>query len=190
MKKLLFLVLAFCFSITAMAQNEHLEFKGVPIDGHIENFVSELKKQGFVEEHRFDTGVIMKGKFTGKDANIFILPTAKTKIVWKVAAQIGEDEAWQTLKSNYFEYVKLYSSKYGEPTHHYEFFSDPYYEGDGYELQALRKDKCTYWTAYELTNGVLTVSITSQGKISLSYEDSKNAKIMKQEKTSNALDDI
>lgn len=183
-------ILAFCFSLTVMAQSEHLEFKSVPIDGHIDKFVSDLKKQGYEELHRFDAGVVMKGKFTGKDADIFILPTVKTKTVWKVSAQIGEDESWQSLKSKYYEYIKLYSSKYGEPSSHYEFFSDPYYEGDGYELQALKKDKCTYWTAYTLTNGVLTVSITSQGKISLSYEDSKNAELMKQEKKSNALDDI
>lgn len=190
MKKLLFLILAFCSSVAAMAQNGHLEFKGVPIDGNIDNFVSELKKQGFEELHRLDAGAIMKGNFTGKDANIYILPSAKTKTVWKVSAQFGEDESWQDLKSYYFEYVKLYASKYGEPSNHFEFFSSPYYEGDGYELQALRKDKCNYLTAFELSNGVITISITTQGKVSLSYEDSKNAEIMKQEKKSNALDDI
>ena len=105
-----------------MAQNEHLEFKGVPIDGNIDYFVSELKKQGFEELHRLDAGVIMTGKFTGKDANIYILPSAKTRTVWKVSAQFGKDESWQDLKSYYFEYVKLYASKYGEPSSHYEPF--------------------------------------------------------------------
>ena len=49
--------------------------------------------------------------------------------------------------------VELFTKKYGEPKDHFEFFSSPYYEGDGYELQALRKEKCNYISFWTLDKG-------------------------------------
>lgn len=188
MKKLFFL-LALWIPIVSFAQN-HLEFRGVPIDGHINTFVSKMNKIGYSEVYRNESGAIMKGKFTNQDAELIIVATAKSKTVWKVAAHLDEDASWSKLKSDYFEYVNLYISKYGQPSNHFEFFSSPYYEGDGFELQALKNDKCHYATYFTTDNGTLSVSISSSGNLSLSYEDNINANLMTKEKQSSALDDI
>lgn len=188
MKKLLLLI-ALMMPIALFAQN-HLEFRGVPIDGHRDKFVAEMKKLGYQEVYRNETGVAMEGTFTNKDAKLLILATVKSKTVWKVAAQIDEDASWSQLKSDYYEYVKLYKTKYGEPFDHFEFFSSPYYEGDGYELQALRNDKCTYSSFFATEKGILSVSIISSGRLSLVYEDKINTSLMNTEKESSVLDDI
>ena len=188
MKKLLFLFVML-MPVALIAQN-HMEFRGVPINGHRDSFVSEMKKLGYSEVYRNETGIAMKGQFTNKDADIIILASAKTKTVWKVAAQIDEDASWSKLKSDYFYYVELYTSKYGQPSDHFEFFSSPYYEGDGYELQALRKDKCTYSTFFTTNSGTIMVKITNSGRLSLEYEDKINSNQDSKEKERSVLDDI
>lgn len=165
-------------------------FKGIPIDGHIEDFVKALENQGYKKVYDGTSGVVMKGDFTGKNAEIFILYTSKTKTVWKVAAQFDKNSSWYKLKSDYFDYVELYTQKYGKPSEHFEFFVDPYYEGDGYELQALEKEKCFYNTFFKTELGILSVKIASSGTITLSYEDYINSNKEDSEKTSSALDDI
>lgn len=180
-----------CFVyIVVQSQNNHIDFKGISVNGHIDKFVNELKKQGFTEDYRSNGDVVMKGEFTGKDALVFILSTKKTKTVWKVSVYVDEDASWERLKSDYYEYVKLYTTKYGAPSDHFEFFMKPYYEGDGYELQALEKEKCFYSSYFHIEKGTISVNITRTGNVSLTYEDGINAAIMKGEKQSSALDDI
>lgn len=193
MKKLTFwsvlMLMVMALPTTLFSQN-HMEFRGVPINGHRDTFVSEMKKLGYTEVFRNEMGVAMKGKFTNKEANIIILASPKTQTVWKVAAQFDEDKSWSSLKSDYYYYVELYTSKYGKPSNHFEFFSDPYYEGDGFELQALKNDKCTYSSFFTIENGYITVTITKSGNISLEYEDKINSNVRTEEKDSSALDDI
>ena len=56
MNKLCTLFISLMFSIAVFAQN-HLEFRGIPIDGHINDFVRKMKAIGYVEKSQavFDT---------------------------------------------------------------------------------------------------------------------------------------
>ena len=189
MKKLALFFVAMLMSTTFFAQ-EHLDFRGVPIDGHLENFISKMEGLGYKLTKIVDNAAIMSGKFTNKNAELIILASPKTKTVWKVAVSLDEAVSWSSLKSSYREYKELYTKKYGTPSNSFEYFKEPYYEGDGYELQALRKEKCTYMTYYELETGYVIVKMTSSGRISLGYEDKKNTDLDTAESTSSALDDI
>ena len=189
MKKLALLFVAMLMSTTFFAQ-EHLDFRGVPIDGHIDDFIIKMTELGYTLDKKVDNAAIMTGKFTGKDIDLYILCSPKTKTVWKVAALFDKATSWSSLKSSYFEYKKLYTQKYGKPESSYEFFSDPYYEGDGYELQALRKEKCHYFTMYDLEGGVVVVQLTTTECLQLGYEDNINGELTKKERTSSALDEI
>lgn len=71
----------------------------------------------------------------------------------------------------------------------FEFFSDPYYEGDGYEMQALRKDKCDYISYWEVENGIVSVKMGNSSMI-LSYEDSANSAIASKERENDIQDNI
>lgn len=72
--------------------------------------------------------------------------------------------------------VTQFSIKYGSPTSHYEFFKDPYYDGDGYELQALELDKCTYFTIWKLDYGNISIQMSSNASLWISYEDADGVK--------------
>ena len=84
----------------------------------------------------------------------------------------------------------MFVKKYGNPTNNYEFFSKPYYEGDGYELSALRNEKCHYISAFETKNGVVYLEISKFKKIEINYEDKANSNIMDREKEETVIDDI
>nr|DAI83728.1 MAG TPA: hypothetical protein [Caudoviricetes sp.] len=192
MKKVLFLTICFLMAISSFAQeSQHLEFKGVPLDGKLSDFVSKLEKKSFVlKEYARDYVAVMKGNFAGDYVTIYVFATPKSKIVWKVAVNYNEKESWSSLKSDYTDMKELFTKKYGKPTEHYEFFSKPYYEGDGYELQALRKEKCHYISFYKLPLGSVAVEISQFGHIQIGYEDGVNNNLKKKEEENAALDDI
>lgn len=192
MKKVLFLTICFLMAISSFAQeSQHLEFKGVPLDGKLSDFISKLEKKSFVlKEYARDYVAVMKGNFAGDYVTIYVLATPKSKIVWKVAVNYNDQESWSSLKSDYYDMKGLFTKKYGEPNKHYEFFSKPYYEGDGYELQALRKEKCRYISFYDLPVGGVVVEISQFGHIQIGYEDNINYELKKKEEESEALDDI
>lgn len=72
MKKIILLIAIIMASfLSAYSQSEHLEFKGMPIDGHYSDFVAELKSQGFKESRSIDEAVILEGLFTGKKSEVY-----------------------------------------------------------------------------------------------------------------------
>lgn len=189
MKKVITLFAAMLLSLSLFSQ-EHLDFRGIPIDGHIDNFVAKMKTLGYVLDNKEDDAVIMKGKFTNRDADIFILCTPKTKTVYKVFIDFDKEASWSSLKSRYFDYKELYIKKYGATDNSYEFFSKPYYEGDGYELQALKLEKCTYATFFKTSKGIVAVELTKYECLRLVYEDKINIELRENERTASALNEI
>ena len=162
-----------------------------PINGAMNEFVIQMKSKGFVHEYTGKDGIMMKGVFVGKDCSIVIVCTPKTKTVWKVAVNFEREyTSWSSLKIDYLEIVNSYIGKYGSPTKKFDFFSDPYNEGDGYELQAVKMDKCYYRTFWELERGYIVISIDKNAKISIGYEDKLNTEKLDKEKQSQIDDDI
>lgn len=188
MKKILFLLSMLpmmCFA------QEHIDFKGIPLEGDLDSYVSKMKEAGYNFIKIVDGDIaLMEGKFTGKDAQIYISATPKTKTVCRVFVFLEKHTSWTSLKNEYFKYKDLYKQKYGEDSESFEFFKDPYYEGDGYELQAVGLDKCNYATFYNTDKGTIAIEIASTKAILIGYEDKININLFKEEKTSEALNDI
>ena len=194
MRKIVNLMVCLCVSLWAFAQDvdsvKHLEFKGIPIDGSLNEFVSKLEAKGFTKTETMGTIAQLKGEFAGENVNVYVVGSEKTKTVWKVAVFFPEKSSWRSLKRDYFDYKELFTKKYGKPKNDFEFFSDPYYEGDGYELQALRLDKCSYCSFYNTREGSIMLEIDSSKCISVGYEDATNVKIKSREEEENVMDDI
>lgn len=189
MKRVLFLLTVFLTSLNVFSQ-EHMMFNGIHIDGKVEELVHKLELKGYKLDTYLDGHAIMTGTFAGKSATLYILGTVRTKTAWKISVNFGESNSWYSLKGEYNDFKELYTKKYGRPESHYEFFSDPYYEGDGYELQALRLNKCHYLTIYDLDTGSIAINLSSSESLTLSYEDKINRVLKTQEETNQALDDI
>lgn len=189
MKNFLLAFFLIFISIQIFSQ-EHLKFSGIFIDGNVEVFVRKLENKGYKFVDYINTVAVLEGKFTGKDANIFVLSSPKTKTVWKVAVEFDESNSWNYLKFQYEDYKEAYTQKYGEPSSVHESFYEPYYEGDGLEIQALKLERCHYASYYYLDNGIIYVGLTEFCTLNLEYEDKINLKVMEKESRSSITEDI
>jgi len=183
MKNLIFLLLF--IPVFCLGQDKHMKFRDIELKGNILNFVNELQKLDYslssVENE--GTTAVLKGKFIGKDCELFVLASSKTKTVWKVSVYFHKSNSWKTLKSDYISLKEQISDKYGKPFKTVETFSPPHQEGDGHELQALKKDKCTYNTFWRTNEGIIKLSITSFCQVAIGYEDRISSDIDLKEKS-------
>lgn len=193
MKKLIvsFLML-FAFVSVRLGAQEHMMFMKTPIDGTITEFASKMKAKGFVQTDVDKDIITMEGEFMGQKCKIYIVGTEKTKTVWKVSVYFDRKyTSWYSLKSDYNDIRDSYIGKYGMPAKNYHFFDSPYYEGDGYEMQAVKLDKCAYASFWDdMEDGNIMISIEKYVQIKVSYEDRLNIEKGKEEKKFQINEDI
>lgn len=170
--------------------SQHLEFRGIPIDGNVNAFVAKLENLGYNLIEKEKDGAFLSGLFTGKEATIAVLGTKKSSTVCMVCVQLPKNSTWYGAKSEYLYYKELFTQKYGEPSRHREDFDRPYYEDDGYELSALSRGKCHYTSLFVVENGTIMITIGDGGRLNIYYDDTKNRKIDETEKASSVIDDI
>lgn len=177
MKHLVTIITALFLITTSYGQY----FDGVLIDGKLDVFVNSFKAKGFT--YKSESGVaILTGKVALKDAQIFVFTTPTSKIVWKIAVYMPEKTTWYGIKYDYFSYLELLTEKYGTPNDSYSSFLDPYYEGDGYEVSAIRGEKCFYEALWNnVSNMNISVSISKYMQVKFIYENAKNAIIFEKE---------
>lgn len=167
-----------------------MKFMGIPIDGTLTSFGTKLSEKGFVKKSVEGNIHIFKGQFTGKNVDVLVLGSEKTLTVWKVVVWFEKEKSWSSIKSMFEDYKEMFNGKYGVPSNDFHFFSKPYYEGDGYEMQALRMDKCTYSTFWDTLQGIINLSMKEGGFLSIGYEDKLNTEIREKEKQERNLNDI
>lgn len=181
MKKLfLVLIAAMMLSVSAISQS----FNGVEISGNINSFIASMKSKGYVFNKWMNGGgAIMNGQIGGSNVELYISATPKTKVVWKVSVYFSEVSTWTDMKTDYFKFKQLITDKYGAPGSEYEYFSKPYYEGDGYEMTALSVGKAVYssfWFGQAKLN--IEVSATKFSQLRITYENAVNAEVFDKEK--------
>ncbi len=171
-------------------EGAHMTFKGVPICGHVDALRQKLEELGYAFTGYFENGVMLNGEFAGKSGcEIYIIGSICTQQAWKIIVYFPEHKNWYALKNEYFEYKERFMKKYGIPDS-FEYFEDPYEEGDGYELSALYNEKCSFKSFFKTDKGYITVSMASSSCVSIDYEDSISADLAATEKESKANFDI
>ena len=177
-----FLIATFCLFVLYGYSQEHLTFKNVPLNGDINNFAKELVKQGFTIKETKGNIITMSGSYVNRQCEVLMIATEKTNIVWKVAIYLPKETNWYSIKTDFLNLKEQFIAKYGDGKS-YEFFSKPYYEGDGYEMQAVINKKCIYAIYWKKTEGTILLNISQYEKISVSYEDSINSALNDKEKS-------
>lgn len=191
--KIFLLIFSAVVSITNVhSQNDtairHLEFMGVPITGKVSDFSRKLQTKGF-ERMSKDNDGFLTGQFTGKESVIMMLETPKSKQVYTISVFLKDEfKTWETLKDEYNKYKTKLTKKYGIPDSR-ELFEDPYYEGDGYEMQALRMGKCLYMSKFETLAGDIILAMAEQ-KIVILYQDKRGCIINEAEENDRDLDEL
>jgi len=197
MKTILISLFSILIFITSFAQNsadsvKHLMFKGVPIDGTLNMYVSKMNTSGFTLIGTKDGVAMLKGDFAAhKDCIVGVATLKGEDLVSKITVIFPECDTWSCLSSNYYNIKELLTEKYGEPSEIVEKFDTKFEpEDDNSKMHEVGMNRCKYHTTYELKNGTIQLSIENDGFstsfVMLSYFDKINSKIIRQK----AIDDL
>ena len=116
MKKVLFiLMMLVTLPLTTQAQKaEHLSFLGIPINGTLKGFITQLERKGFKQTIANDGTLFHEGKYLGE--NVLVQVVTKKNVVGmiNVLSQDGYDQENVVLRMTEFEkeLSKLYGTKF------------------------------------------------------------------------------
>lgn len=166
--------------------SKHLTFKGVPIDGTLNEYVLKMKNSGFTHIGTESRIAMLKGDFAGyKDCVIGVSTLAQRDLVSKVVVIFPEQETWSGLSGNYFDLKEMLTEKYGEPSdvlEKFDTFSEP--NDDESKMYQVESDNCKYYTIYETEKGSIQLSIDHEGfsscYVTLTYFDKINSEIIRE----------
>ena len=181
-------------SLTTFAQTEspHLSFKGVPIDGTLNEYVQKMKQKGFTYLGTEDGMAILKGDFASYTGCMVGVATLKQKdLVSKITVIFPQRETWGALSNNYFTLKDMLKEKYGKPAdviEEFQSYSEP--RDDGSKMTHVQLGRCKYITIFETPKGEIALSIdhsnVTECFVRLSYFDKVNGDVVR----SQAMDDL
>ena len=180
-RALLLLLMVFTtFSLKSQSTtSKHLAFKGVPIDGTLNEYVTKMKAAGFKLEGVEDGLALFTGDFAAyKDCMIGVRTLDGMDLVNKVTVIFPDVNTWSRLESNYSDLKELLTIKYGEPDRVNEEFEGTLPpRDDSSKMHELVMERCKYWSSFELENGIIQVSIEYSGNafVMLAYWDKINS---------------
>jgi len=191
MRKIFTLIFAL-LNVTFSFAQEHLTFKGVPIDGTLSSYVTKMKAKGFISYGSSDGVAILKGDFAAhKSCTIAVATMQNRDLVSRIGVMFPEQSQWQYLYGDYSELKKLLTIKYGEPTEcveEFQGYSIP--KTDDMRMLSVQTDKCKYASVFTTSNGSIELSIAhgeySSCFVKLLYIDKTNNDSVIQD----ALDDL
>ena len=172
--------------------SEHLSFKGVPIDGTLEDYVSKMINSGFSHITTTAGTAILNGDFAGyKDCQVVVSTLKQKDLVHKITVIFSKQNTWSTLSGNYFELKNLLTEKYGKPSVMVERFDGfPQPEQDEVKMLEVMSNNCKYYAIWTTDKGDIQLSIVHDNilgsMVKLAYFDKINGNIIK----ANAKDDL
>ena len=106
------------------------------------------------------------------------MPTSEG-IVSRVAATFDSPDNWGALRLDFYTLLRSLSFKYGKPEELSQEFQLPFSDGDGRELEALRRGKGRWYARFVSPEGSIHLMITNnpmtqEPGLMLLYEDAIN----------------
>lgn len=178
MKKNLLTFVVALFTLSCMAQ-EHLSFKGIPIEGSMTEFCNKLEQKGFVKlEHKDGNSATMfVGEFVGSEAIVGVNADDNGENVFSVAVIFQPSGEWKVLTETYDFYKNLYIRKYGKPTQ-VEEINMAQSDNNTSLMVQLNDRKATWASLWEITGGEIELYIekteTLMGAVVIRYRDAQN----------------
>ena len=171
---------------SSFAQNfEHLKFKGVPIDGTLNEYVSKMKQAGFVLEGTEDGVALLSGEFAGySDCIVGVKTLQKLNLVHEIVVLFPSQDKWAGLNYDYERLKTMLTKKYGEPDECMEKFnaSSSTTSDDNDKMFHVKMNNCKYHSVFNTDNGSITLTISNDGyefgcRVKLFYTDKINSEI-------------
>lgn len=187
MKKIIItLSLLMVLMSSSFAQSsEHLKFKGVPIDGTLNEYVNKMKQAGFYYEATEDGIALLSGEFAGySDCIVGVKTLQKLNLVHEIVVLFPSQDKWAGLNYDYERLKTMLTKKYGEPDECIERFNAPSYMtmDDNAKMYQVERNNCEYYSKYDTNNGSISLTISNDGyefgcRVKLFYTDKTNSDI-------------
>lgn len=177
MKKIILTLIAISITLCNMAQ-EHLSFKGIPIEGSMTSFCQKLKAKGFTQIGRDNNVTLFIGDFTGKKSTVGVVAGDDGKNVFGVTVIFDASKEWNTLINTYNYYKDLYSRKYGVPSITKET-NPALIDSNTAKMAEVYQGTVTWGSAWNIIGGSIDLSIEKsngiyEGMVIIRYRDSQN----------------
>ncbi len=193
MKEIFITLSAILLSLNLSAQsteNQHLLFKGVPIDGTLSEYVEKMKLNGFTLLDSTNYGAMFNGEFANyQNCKIGVGTSNKKDLVSTVFVMFPEREEWNDLYGDYNRLKQMLSEKYGIPNESKEKWENDYEPSLAFRMSAIKRGECNFTTTFVKPNGKIQLRIEHQDAtcfVFLGYFDKINGEIMK----AKAIDDL
>lgn len=192
MKKALVTLVCLIMMGGIMAQEEHLSFKGVPINGTLKQYTAAMVKAGFKSEGTQDGLSLLSGDFAGfKDCIVGVSTVKNCDVVNRIAVLFPEKENWAALMGDYEHLKDLLTEKYGEPSANVERFTNYHGNDNSLKIYAINDGEAEWYTIFSTDLGDIELTLVGgtvgyKARVRLSYWDAKNSSTVRQ----NALDDL
>jgi len=180
-------VVVFLFMLNAATQaqvsSDHLSFKGVPIDGTLDEYVLKMKKSGFMHSGTQDGLAILKGDFASyKNCTVEVSTFIAKDLVNKIIVMFPNVDNWTSLSSNYFNLKEMLTEKYGRPAESKEKFQPYKADDDVSKMIHVLLGNCKYYAIYKTDKGTIELSIeqidNKRSFVKLAYFDKINGAII------------
>lgn len=191
MKRLLLTLACLIIIGCGMAQEEHLSFKGVPINGTLKQYSDAMVKKGFHFEGTQDGMSILSGDFAGYKNCIVGVSTLKNcDVVSRIAVLFPEKETWTSLVYDYENLKAMLIEKYGMYDYNREEFLTYTGDNNGLKMHALNDDQVAWYSTFSTELGDIELMIVGgsygKGMVRISYHDKANTETVRQ----SAIDDL
>jgi hypothetical protein len=161
------------------------KFSGVELNQNYQIVINQFIAKGWVQTQKEAQYTSLKGKILNEEVSLTIYATLTSRKVRKIVLFYLSETSWNGALSLYNQKVETITAKYGKQSNIYEDFYDPYYLGDGYELQALDHDKCQWiriWADMaEYPNLNVAVEIGKSAMVMVTYEIISNMELHQNE---------
>lgn len=194
MRKLFTTLVCLFVACGSFAQNteQHLKFKGIPIDGTPSEFGAKLKASGFKYVEDVSGIQWYEGNFAGyNNCNVAVKST--NNLVYEVVVLFPEDYSWNRLNNTYSSLKEMLTTKYGSPESSIEKFKNtPSYvniDDDNDKYREIGYGRCVYGSTFvSLVDGLGTIGLEIKKThcVGLHYHDYLNEK----KKESAAINDL
>lgn len=178
MKKIITMIALVLCTLAMSAQTNHMKFKGIPMEGTLQNFTNKLKMKGYTPMGIKDGVSLLKGEFAGyKDCKIIAI-SDKSGMICKVVVVFPSMDRWSELDNCYNKDKSMLTEKYGAPEICEEGFQSNYADDDNKKMHELKMDRCKYITNFVCDEGDILLELSHESVFScfvqLSYFDKVN----------------
>jgi len=180
--------------LTFAQKSEHLSFKGVPIDGTLNEYVSKMKLSGFTHLGTENGMALLNGDFAGyKDCHVGVSTLKQKDLVYRIGVLFPEQDTWSRLSANYFDLKNMLTEKYGNPYEEVEKFDVQSFQlplNDNDKMHEVKMDNCKYYSIWQTDKGEIQLSIDHNNVTSCFVKLAYFDKINSDEIKAKAKDDI